>query len=44
MSFTYPVSAWSGVIPPSAGDAVMLSNMQTYMNHKSQQDGGQPER
>ena len=43
MSVTYPVSVWSGVIPPSAGDAVMLSKMQTYIRHRSQQEGEQPE-
>ena len=44
MSVAYAVSAWSGVIPPSAGDDVMLNNMQTYIKHKSQQEAGQPGR
>ena len=30
---TCPINAWSGV-HPIAGDAVMLSNMQTYIKHK----------
>ena len=43
MSVT-PVNAWIGVIPPSAGDAEMLSKRQTDARHERQQEAGQPDR
>ena len=42
MSVTFPVNAWSHVIPPSTGDAVVLSKRQTYIRYRSQQEAGQP--
>ena len=42
MSGTCPVSAWRGVMPPSAGEDVVLSNTCIYVKQSNPQDAGQP--